>query len=96
MFPTRLRMVDEYAMIKERVSVPVAQWIERRSPEPDAQVQFLSGTPHEPASRAGLLFCPRKLISVDSNADSNPYYWPESRVLSRLTAFSCNDGKTCE
>ena len=38
-------MVDEYAMIKERVSVPVAQWIERRSPEPDAQVQFLSGTP---------------------------------------------------
>ena len=34
--------VDEYGIISDEV--PVAQWIEHWSPEPGAQVQFLSGT----------------------------------------------------
>src|SRR5579883_2355613 len=34
--------VDEYGMIF--IEVPVAQWIEHWSPEPVAQVRFLSGT----------------------------------------------------
>ena len=37
-----LSAVDEYGIISDKV--PVAQWIEHWSPEPGAQVQFLSGT----------------------------------------------------
>jgi hypothetical protein len=37
-----LGAVDEYGIISDEV--PVAQWIEHWSPEPVAQVQFLSGT----------------------------------------------------
>ena len=37
-----LRRVDKYAMIVR--DVPVAQWIEHRSPEPVALVRFQSGT----------------------------------------------------
>ena len=39
---TSLSAVDEYGIISDEV--PVAQWIEHWSPEPGAQVQFLSGT----------------------------------------------------
>ncbi len=51
--------------------VPVAQWIEHRSPEPGAQVQFLSGTPHEARPRLASFFHVLLLISSDSNRDSN-------------------------
>jgi hypothetical protein len=57
-----LKTFDKYAIIGNEV--PVAQWIEHRSPEPGAQVRFLSGTPSEPIgfdSQRGL----RKLI-IDS------------------------------
>lgn len=37
-----LRHVDVCGIVI--YDVPVAQWIERRSPEPSAQVRFLSGT----------------------------------------------------
>ncbi len=37
-----LKTFDKYVIIDSEV--PVAQWIEHRSPEPGAQVRFLSGT----------------------------------------------------
>ena len=37
-----LRIIDWYGIISAEVLV--AQWIEHRSPEPSAQVRFLSGT----------------------------------------------------
>ena len=45
---------DKYAIIGNEV--PVAQWIEHRSPEPGAQVRFLSGTPSEPRLGLGSSF----------------------------------------
>ena len=52
-----LSAVDEYGIISDEV--PVAQWIERRSPEPWSQVRFLSGTllkNNKPRYYLGLLF----------------------------------------
>lgn len=37
-----LRKLDEYGIVANEV--PVAQWIEHRSPEPGALVRFQSGT----------------------------------------------------
>src|SRR5262249_5395398 len=87
---------DKYAIIGSEV--PVAQWIEHRSPEPGAQVQFLSGTPFEPRPRFFFLVprcCSALTVTVTATGFSRVSCCV-SKVLRQLIASACNDGMVCE